>query len=205
YLELLEQSMKTCGFEIVPDPPFTVAWLWRSRRDVRFLHFHCRPDHYYIARLRRKRRARLRRPRVQRALTWLTLVRFAGRLLVARILGFRVVWTIHEVLPPETATRLPNSVSRRVDRIAERLLARSSHLLLAHDAAVAAKAREELGCPELRVETIAHGSYIGVYPPGRSRDEVRAELKIAQDAFIFLCFGSLRPEKEIPLLLEVFQ
>jgi glycosyltransferase involved in cell wall biosynthesis len=30
-------------------------------------------------------------------------------------------------------------------------------------------------------------------------------LRLAEDAFVFLCFGSLRPEKEIPLLLTAFQ
>ena len=49
-----------------------------------------------------------------------------------------------------------------------------------------------------------HGSYIGAYPEGRSRSEVRNELGLPQDSFVFLCFGELRGYKEIELLLAAF-
>ena len=49
-----------------------------------------------------------------------------------------------------------------------------------------------------------HGSYIGVYPQGRSRSEARSELGLPQDSFVFLCFGELREYKEIDLLLAAF-
>jgi glycosyltransferase involved in cell wall biosynthesis len=45
---------------------------------------------------------------------------------------------------------------------------------------------------------------VGVYPAGRRRAEVRAELAVRDDACVFLCFGKLRPDKSVPLLLEAF-
>jgi glycosyltransferase involved in cell wall biosynthesis len=204
YLDLLEENLAELGFAVLPDPPFTLRWLWRGRREVGFLHFHWRPDRYYV--WRGPRYSRSRQPsRIQGALTWLTLVRFAARILAARALGYRIAWTIHEVLPPETRPRRPGSVSRRIDRVAGHLLARSSDLLLAHDRETAAQARDEFRLPSLRVEIVPHGSYIGVYPPGRPRGELRAELGLAEDDFVFLCFGALRPEKEIPLLVTAFE
>jgi glycosyltransferase involved in cell wall biosynthesis len=76
--------------------------------------------------------------------------------------------------------------------------------LIAHDDETAENVRHELAVREKRVHVVPHGSYIGVYPPGRPRSAVRAELRIALDAFVFLCFGALRPEKGIDLLLEAF-
>jgi beta-1,4-mannosyltransferase len=204
YLELLEQKLAELGFAVLPDPPLTLRWLWEGRREVGFLHFHWRPDRYYVWRGRRYSRSR-QPSRFQGVLTWFTLVRFAARVLAARALGYRIVWTIHEVLPPETRPRRPGSVSRRIDRVAGRFLARRSDLLFAHDRETAAQARDEFRLPAVRVEIIPHGSYIGVYPPGRPRGEVRAELGLAEDDFVFLCFGALRPEKEIPLLLTAFE
>jgi len=107
YLDLLEEQLTALCFTVVPDPPFTLRWLWQARGNLRFLHFHWRPDLYYVwpgpfYRTRRRRKL----VRFQRALTWVTLTRLVARVLGARVLGYRIVWTIHEVLPPETRPRL---------------------------------------------------------------------------------------------------
>jgi glycosyltransferase involved in cell wall biosynthesis len=51
---------------------------------------------------------------------------------------------------------------------------------------------------------IRHGSYIGVYPPGRSRSEVRGDLRIPSDAFVFLSLGHIRRYKGLDLLMSAF-
>jgi beta-1,4-mannosyltransferase len=189
YVGLLYEHLSRLGFSIVRDGRFTVRWLRRSRHTVDVLHFNW-PQPYYVYR---------RRPRrLVRVLSWLTLARFAGRLVVARVLGYRVVWTVHEVYPHEL-------IARRLDRWAGRVLARLSHALIAHDVATSQAIANELGrrLPK-KIRVIPHGSYIGVYPPGRSRHEVRRELGIAPDAFVFLSFGSLRRYKDIDVLLEGF-
>jgi beta-1,4-mannosyltransferase len=205
YFDLLDPQLAAQGFTIVPEADFSVGRLLLARRKLAVLHFHWRPDVYYVWRPpRRLRRRRIRLERFQGLLTWLTLGRFAVRLLIARVLGYRVAWTIHELYPPETGRRSRGSVSRRVDRLAARLLVRASHVLIAHDDETAEKVRDELAVRNKPVHVVPHGSYIGVYPPGRPRSVVRAELRIARDAFVFLCFGALRPEKGIELLLEAF-
>lgn len=130
-------------------------------------------------------------------LSWARLVLLAGRLAVARVLGYRVAWTIHQVRPHESS-------GPALDRAAALLLAHSAHVLLAHDPATAARARAELGGPGARVEVIPHASYAGAYPPRRSRRPVRAELAIADDAFVFLCFGHVRAYKDLDVVLEAF-
>jgi glycosyltransferase involved in cell wall biosynthesis len=119
------------------------------------------------------------------------------RLLCGRLLGYRIVWTIHQIYPHER-----DSPSR--DGAAARLLARLSDLLLAHDVATADAARAALPGAG-RVHVVPHGSYIGVYPSGRDRASMRTALGLPQDAFAFLCFGELRGYKGVDLLLDAFR
>src|SRR5439155_15164215 len=120
------------------------GWLWRARRDIDILHFHWRADRYYA--LRRPLADGVPpppAPRFQGIRSWLKLVAFAGRIAAARLLGYRLVWTIHEVYPPESFTRPPGAVSRRIDRLGGRLLSRKCDLLLAHDVSTRERARAE--------------------------------------------------------------
>jgi glycosyltransferase involved in cell wall biosynthesis len=191
---------------MVAEPDFSFAWLWRARRDVDILHFHWRPDKYYSWARPKPGTQEFDRPppRSQGMRSWLRLATFAAKLRSARILGYRVAWTIHEVLPPETVTRPPGSISRRLDRIGSRLLARRCDVLLCHDAATKGRAREELGKAADHIEVVAHGSYLEVYPRGRGREKVRHELEIPANAFTFLCFGAVRPDKSIDFVLQAF-
>jgi glycosyltransferase involved in cell wall biosynthesis len=186
YQRLLYDHGSRCGLELEADAEFTAGWLVRARGRVRVAHFHWPQNHY----------AWWRRPhRLRRPLSWLKLSLFALRLTLARLLGYRIVWTIHEVFPHE-------SFDRRLDRAGGRLLVRFAHALLAHDEATASKAAVELGARDVAV--VPHGPYVGVYPEGRARGPVRAALGIDPDAVVFICFGHIRAYKGIDLLLAAF-
>lgn len=190
YAELLYQALGELGWPRAPFPGLTLATLWRSRRRVGILHFHWRPDLAYapclakVGGLGRRRRVR----------ATLQLFRFRLLLAWARMLGYRIVWTIHEIWPARDT---------RIDRAGHALLARASAALMAHDAAVADRLRVELALP-LQIEIVPHGTFRGVYEANHSREDVRAELGIPATAFVFLCFGQLRRDKDIPLLLDAF-
>jgi beta-1,4-mannosyltransferase len=188
YLRLLYGHLAAHGFDVVKDPHFSLQWLWRARSTVDFLHFHWPEGLYRYGR----GPARLRP-----LLSWAKLALFAARLAAARLLGYRLVWTIHQVFPHESA-------SSALERRGARLLARASDLLIAHDHWTAAQARSELTRRPKQIAVVPHGSYIGVYPEGRPRSVVRSELSLPQDSFVFLCFGELRAYKEIELLLAAF-
>jgi glycosyltransferase involved in cell wall biosynthesis len=188
YLGLLYEHLDRQGVRLAEEGRLSLRWLWHARSSVGFLHLHW-PEALY----RFERGPAL----VRSALGWLKLVLLASRLAAARALGYRLVWTIHQVFPHEVE-------SRRRERIAGRLLARACHLLLAHDHATAEAAAREYGLRERRVEVVPHGSYVDVYPPGRKRSAVRAELGIPEHAFVFIAFGELRGYKGIELLLEAW-
>jgi beta-1,4-mannosyltransferase len=155
---------------------------------VGYLHFHW-PQAYYSH----------RRPgRLQRPLSWAKVTLFAARLGFARALGYRIVWTIHEVRPHEAA-------SGRLDRLGTSVLARLSNVLIAHDRGTVDVAFATLGRrAAARIHLVPHGSYIGIYQHRRSRADVRGDLEIPEDAFAFLCFGHIRGYKALGFLLRAF-
>lgn len=189
YQQVLYGELDAHGFALVEDADFKLGWLLRARDHVDVLHFHW-PQNYYRW---------WRRPAALRApLSWVKMGLFAFRLAVARAMAYTVVWTVHEVYPHERA-------GRWLDRAGSSILARAANVLLAHDGGTADRAAAELGIRRSRVEIIPHGSYIGIYPAGRSRAEVRAALGIPEDAFVFLCFGHLRAYKAVDVLLTSFR
>ncbi len=186
YQRLLYAELARAGLELQPKPRLRLSWLWRHRHTVGLLHFHW-PEAYY----------RYGSGKLEALRSWPLLALFALRLSAAKALGYRVAWTIHQVRPHESSNRL-------LDRLGSTILARASDVLLAHDSVTAERARKTLGRRAAAVEIVPHGSYIGVYPPGRPREAVRAELGIAKDSFAFLCFGDLRAYKSVELLLAAF-
>lgn len=186
YQRLLYAELARAGLALEPRPQLKLAWLWRHRRTVGLLHFHW-PEAYY----------RYGSGKVDALRSWPLLVLFALRLVAAKALGYRIAWTIHQVRPHESANRL-------LEQLGTRVLAAASDVLLAHDVSTAERARRALGRRAATVEVVPHGSYVGVYPPGRSRADVRAELGVQPDSFTFLCFGDLRGYKGVELLLAAF-
>ncbi len=197
YARLLYREMERLGFETIDSGSLELGWLWRTRHDVDILHFHWDPQEKYVKRAPDGVTLLLRRLRQERLVPWWDLVSFVARLAVARTLGYRLAWTIHEISPHE-------SDEKRQDIIASRALARMSHWLIAHDEPTAERARNEFSLAAKPIQVIPHGSYIGEYPAGRSRDLVRTELGVPHDAFVFLAFGHLRQYKELPMLIAAF-
>ncbi len=187
YLELFYGHLEDEGIPCEVGARLTLGWLLGpARHRVRWIHIHW-PESLY----------RLQRgpAHLRGLLSWLKLGLFAGRLSLARALGYRVAWTIHQVLPHDGAGRL--------DVAAGRVLARFAAVLVAHDEATAALAGETLGKAARRVAVVPHGSYIGVYPPGRGRAAARDELGLDASRAA-LCFGELRAYKDVDVLLDAF-
>lgn len=201
YLSLCYEHLAEVGFVVVPRAEFTFGWLRRMRTEVAILHFNWQPDFYYLA----KRRSYAERaPYLTRLRSLFRLAGFAARLRFARWLGYRIVWTIHEVYPPPTVLR-PAALGRAWDRRGERILARSCDAFVTHQGSLADLASSELGIERDRIRVVPHGAYLGHYKAGRTRLEVREELGIGPHAFVFLAFGSMRPDKSLGSLLEAFR
>ena len=189
YQRLLYEHLHAQGIVLDRAPHLDVGWLWRNRGRVRTLHFHW-PEWYY----RHDSSRRLVRALSSR----LRFGLFAGRLTVARMLGYRVVWTVHQTRPHESS-------SRAIDSAAAILLARVSDVLIVLDRATGDALVRDVPAAAGKLHVVPHGSYSGVYANGRSRVEMRAALGIEADAFVALSFGQIRTYKSIDLLVEGFR
>ena len=189
YQRLLYEHLIPHDLYLVPRSRLSFGMLIRERHRVGVLHFHWPQGCYQQP----------RGPRwVRVLLSWPRIALFAVRLLVARALSYRVMWTVHQVIPHEP-------LSRYVDIAGARVLAAASNVLIVHDKATERSGRALLGRSGRRISVLAHGSYIGAYPPGRDRSAVREALDIPASAFVVLAFGMIRAYKGSSLLLDAFQ
>jgi glycosyltransferase involved in cell wall biosynthesis len=184
YQRLLYRHMAELGAPLERVDRFDLRWLITARKRTAAVHVHW-PQGLYR-----------QEGRFGRTLSWIALARFASRLAAARLLGYRILWTVHQVHPHERAGA--------VDRVAARILGSASHALLVHDETTAARARAELGSSAGKLRRVVHGSYVGVYPAGRPRGEVRASLGVGPETVVFLSFGHVRGYKDLDVLLDGF-
>jgi len=158
------------------------AWLWRNRRHVDVIHYH------WLQGLYSSHTARG---------AWLKLGRLAWYALVARALGYRVVWTLHNLLPHERPHRFVDATGRFV-------MAALANAVICH----CEFARREFTRRFKRwwgIHVIPHGNFITAYPNAVSRDEARTRLDIPLEAFVYVTFGNIRQYKGHDALLRAFR
>ncbi len=132
---------------------------------------------------------------------WLTLLSvplFCGQILLARMLGAKLVWTLHNILPHD-ATYLG------VHRFCQRFLARRCDWVRVFAQSTILKASVELRTPESKFRVVPEGDYKSTYPDEVSRAAARERLQFSSSAKIFLYFGLIKPYKGILELVECFR
>lgn len=184
YWSQLAKHLELYGVRVLPNTPrvLRLRWLWQHRRHVPILHVHYFQDNYAYE----GTRARLR---------W--VVRFARNLVIARLLGYHIVWTVHNETPsfplhPKWAENLAHFA---VARLANSVIV---HCRYAKDMVLQRYGQRN------DIFIVPHPNYIGVYPGDPTRTEARSALRLPLEAIVLLCFGQLRPNKGIESLLAVF-
>jgi beta-1,4-mannosyltransferase len=181
YIGLLRDALRAEGVEVVTDLALTDCLRDDARLDVVHLHWL-----EYIANLDATPRSGLIRSAVR-------CVRFLRDLIRLRRRGIAVVWTAHNLRPHEP--RQP--ILEHVLAVATMLL---SNAVITHSR----YARERLSrlYPATgKILVIPHGSYVdafagyGIAEPDRSSGA----------PFEFLCFGQIRPYKQLPELVRAFR
>ena len=138
------------------------------------------------------------RPRVLH-LQWLVHPMFEGLFVpvLTRLLGCRLVYTVHNVLPHDRSARSVRQYRR---------FYRRCNQLIVHNRV----SRERLLdlCPDIRPEDVVlipHGNYDYLIADDLSPLQARKELGLNLEVPIILFVGKLRPYKGILLLIEAFQ
>ena len=182
YLRLLYKSQEEGLLRIVPCPGVRFRWLWRNARNIDILHIHW-PSFLYESPNARHR--------------WKRLATVLAYFRLAKALGIKLVWTLHNVMPHQ---RMPG----RIDVAARRALLGLVDHVVAHEPEAVEEARR---CFRRRFSwsIVPHMSYRGAYPEGPGRDEARHALQLPQDARVYLYLGAIRPNKRVPQIIRAFR
>jgi beta-1,4-mannosyltransferase len=108
--------------------------------------------------------------------------------------GIPILWTAHELAPPEDETW--------IDRLGYRLCARFADLCVCHSEVCRRDVLARFRVTPARAIVIPIGTYEAVLAPARSADETRARWGLPADRRLLLCFGYQRPRKGLEVALE---
>jgi beta-1,4-mannosyltransferase len=173
YQDRLHAALEEHAVSTLPGRP-TPWWVWRRRADFDVLHLH------WIEFLLNRRGGP--------PLAFAALLAVVSSLGLARLLGKRIVWTVHNPQPHDRSYP-------RLQRTLFRVVARLSDVLVAHTETTAALVRARLPAGG-RTVVIPHGNYIGAYPPAAAgRDATRVRYGLGDDDLVLLAFGQIRPYK----------
>lgn len=124
---------------------------------------------------------------------------FIIALRVLKVLGIKLVWTVHNLKDHENR-------QQKLELFFTRLLAHLCDGIIVH-CKYAKYEVQKIFCvkSEDKIAVIPHGSFIGYYENTISRSEARAKLGLSPSDIIFLFIGLIRPYKGVPELIDAFK
>lgn len=184
YGGLLAQALAQVGVELRAGHPeeFTKEWLGQNQGQIDFLHLNW-PHSLYDAPDLGARVARC--------------AQVVDHLTLARTLGYKIVWTVHNLYPHD-------SENRALDHLARLAIIHLANAVIVHCVHARDLVQQHFYRQE-RVFVIPHGHFINAYPNRIRREEARQQLGLADDDFVYFFFGNVRRYKGLERLLEVFQ
>lgn len=186
YWEQLQASMEQQGVEFVQThDKLYLQWRWlvRNHRRIDVIHLHFLQHHY--AADDKRASAKL-------------LIKFIAKMILAKLLRYRIVWTLHNLYPHEKLQ------PEYIGRLAYIFMAQFADAVIVHcEHARAALAREFHR--RKNVCTIFHPNYIGAYPNTISRKEARVKLHLFEHQRVILFLGAIRAYKGVDQLIQAFQ
>jgi len=136
-----------------------------------------------------------------RIVSALLAVRLLFELLVVKLFGTRLVWTVHNQFHHDRP-------SPYVERFGRSCLSRLCDSMIVHAPAARAEVIDAYGLPAHHasaIHAIPHGNYIDTYENEVSQGAARSALDLDTDGPVYLFFGNIRPYKNVPSLIEAFK
>lgn len=129
----------------------------------------------------------------------LRLIAFMTRLFILRIIGLRVVWTVHNLIPHEA--KYP-----KIDLSIRKIVSRLSHVLIVHGDMAK---KEIIATWHLKdgenIFVVPHGNYVGCYENKVDQTAARAQLAVPNSKIVILFLGGIRPYKGVLELIDTFK
>lgn len=190
YLSQLRHCLTQQGIEVrfrdIPGGLFPMTRTALTETGAEVLHLHWISD--------------LIAPAVWSGSRWKVYIKAAllyADVVLARAMGRRVVWTIHNLVSHESS-------NDEAELIARRFLARAASRVILHSASALAMVERVYGV-ELRskASVVRHGNYSASYALDAERAAtLRARFEIADDETVVLFLGALRPYKGVERLIR---
>jgi glycosyltransferase involved in cell wall biosynthesis len=114
--------------------------------------------------------------------------------LYMRIIGKRVIYTAHDVLP--------HSLDNVYNRIVFRNLYKFQSQIIVHTHYIKNRIIKEFGITPAKVHVVPHGVYDRPFDPKLTRNIARTKLKLDQSMIILLFFGIIAEYKGLDILLQ---
>lgn len=123
---------------------------------------------------------------------------FLARLQMAKLLGVRIMWTVHNAISHE-----PKYSDAEIDLRAN--IARLSDWIHIHHECALEEIRSLYHMPDEKIIVAHHGNYVGSLPISMTQDMARRQLGIEQFSTVFLFLGQIRGYKGIDELISTFK
>jgi glycosyltransferase involved in cell wall biosynthesis len=181
YQGLLAEALKKLNVEVDYKTEYpSVLWLIKNRNIYQVLHIHW-PHRLYKGGKR----------------TPFKMFKFICKFILTRIIGYKIIWTVHNLMPHEKSYHI-------IDKIVRRVI-----VLIANNIIVHCKYAEKIFTKQFgrkkNIFIIPHGNYLNLYNSRLPPKKARLLLGIEDDAFVYLYFGKIRSYKGIENLLDSFK
>lgn len=182
YLRLFYEALAPAGVELAEPLNVNNRWLLDHAESLDAIHIHW-PETIW-------------RPSPHAGGVYRRLAGLFSFLRLARRLGIKRVWTVHNIVPHEARAA--------VDFLGCLALARSADLLICHseDAADAVRRRYR---PSGRLVVMHHGNFDAVYPAPRAREIVLRDLGLDPHRPVAACLGEQRRYKGLEVARAAFE
>ena len=114
---------------------------------------------------------------------------------VKYFLSYKIVWTVHEILPPRKEFIHDLLIRKIVSNITDANIVQSKSTL---------GDLKKLKFNTLKTYLIPHGTYIGTYENKISKEQARKYFQLNPDDYVFLFLGTISKHKGLDYLLETF-
>ncbi|MBI2954365.1 MAG: glycosyltransferase [Chloroflexi bacterium] len=181
YAELLADGIRRAGCRCVVQRAFSLRWYLRCARDLDVLHLHWL-EFVYAA---QSTTGTIRK-----------LISLILALLIAKMIGAKVVYTVHDVVP--RTSKYPY-----LSWLANQVVFRVANRIHVHDVTSRQRVVERFG-RAVPIYVIPHGNYVGVYPNSSTRIMSRLRLGLPERAFVYLFLGQIHPNTGVEDLILAF-
>jgi len=123
---------------------------------------------------------------------------FIGELLILKLFGIKIVWTIHNIVNHEAKFT-------SLELFFNRLVARLCNKIIVHSTSAKNEVINRYGVRESLITITPHGNYISWYKNVITKSQAREQLQLITKDIAFLHFGQIRPYKGVHELIDAFK